>query len=174
MYRKYLSVFLACVICICWAGERLFAQESASIQALATVVSTLSVSGSNDLQFQSVNLGVNKSVDKTDVGLAGEWTILGQAGAEVTLDFSLPANLTSGGNNLAISFTTTDASYANDPLNDQTNPTAAINPAIVTTTNLGAGGGMLVWIGGTVNPSIGQASGAYSATIELSVTLTGN
>lgn len=174
MYRRFLSVFLACVICLFWAADRLLAQESASIQALATVISTLTVSGSNDLQFQMVSLGINKSVDKTDVGLAGEWTILGQSGEEVTLEFVVPVNLTSGANNLAISFSNIDASYANDPLNDQSNPTAAIDPAIVTTTTLGAGGGMFVWIGATVNPTAGQSSGAYTGTVELLVTLTGN
>lgn len=174
MFRKFLSVILSGALCLIAIGDDPLAQESASIQALATVVSTLSVSGSNDLQFQAVSLGINKSVDKTAAGLAGEWTILGQAGEEVTLDFVVPASLTSGANNLAISFSNIDASYANDPLNDQSNPTAAIDPAIVTTITLGAGGGLMIWIGGTVNPTAGQSSGAYSGTVELQVTLTGN
>ncbi len=174
MFRKFLSVILGGMLCLIAIGDHPLAQESASIQATATVVTTLSVNGTNDLQFQSVSLGVNKSVDKTAVGLAGEWTILGQAGAEVTLDFVVPANLISGANNLVISFSSTEASYANDPLNDQSNPTAAIDPAVVSTTTLGAGGGLMVWIGGTVNPTAGQASGAYTGTVELLVTLTGN
>ncbi len=174
MFRKLFSVILGVGLCLIAFGDSLFAQESASIQALATVVSTLSVNGTNDLQFQTVSLGVNKLVDKTDVGLAGEWTVSGQAGAEITLDFTVPVNLTSGASNLAISFSSTDASYANDPLNDQSNPTAAIDPAVVTTTILGSGGGLMVWIGGTVNPTIGQGSGAYSGSVELTVTLTGN
>ncbi|MEE9553650.1 MAG: hypothetical protein V3W18_05080 [candidate division Zixibacteria bacterium] len=174
MFRKLLSVILGGALCMIAIGDNPLAQESASIQSIATVVSTLSVNGTNDIQFQTVSLGINKSVDKTDVGLAGEWTVSGQSGEEVTLDFVVPVNLTSGANNLAISFSNIDASYANDPLNDQSNPTAAIDPVVVTTTNLGAGGGLMVWIGATVNPTAGQASGAYSGTVELLVTLTGN
>ena len=174
MFRKFLSLILGGALCLIATGDNPQAQESASIQALATVVTTLSVKGTNDLQFLTVGLSETKSVDKTAVGRAGEWSVLGQAGDEVTLDFVVPSNLTSGVYNLPISFSDTDASYANDPLNDQSNPTAIIDPAGVTTTVLGASGDLMVWIGGTVNPTPGQSSGSYSGTVELLVTLTGN
>ena len=73
----------------------LWAQERATIQATATVVSSLTVVGTNNLRFGSVTPGVNKSVDKATIGFAGEWQVNGTASAELTIGFALPLYLIS-------------------------------------------------------------------------------
>jgi hypothetical protein len=92
------------------------------------------------------------------------------------LTFTLPAALDHASTSalLPVVFNTTDASYDDETGGGQTAPTATINPAVITTTNFGAGGSLMVWIGGQANPTVSQSSGAYSGDIELAVTLTGN
>ena len=151
------------------------AQERASIQALATVVSSLSVIGTNNLQFGTVTLGVSKSVDKSDIGFAGEWTITGTAAAELSISFSLPTVLraTDTLSTMPIAFRATDASFGNQASN-QTNPLGVVNPNGPSAERIGAGGQMLVWIGGVVYPSISQTGGDYAAEVMLTVAYTGN
>jgi hypothetical protein len=164
----FLAWYLAC-------GGVIQAQERASIQALATVVSSLSVLGTNNLQFGTVTLGVSKTVDKTDIGFAGEWTITGTVSAELSVDFSLPAVLrtTDTLSAMPINFRAIDASYGNSAAN-QTSPTGVLNPNGPAVQRIGASGQMLIWIGGVVYPSIFQTGGDYSGEIMLTVAYTGN
>jgi hypothetical protein len=150
------------------------AQESGTIQATATVVSSLTVTGSNNLQFGSVTPGTPKAVDKTTIGSAGEWTITGTASAEVTLDFTLPTELSDGAAaTMPITFSATDASYEDGSGGGQAAPAGVINPAVISTVDLSGAGEMTVWIGGTVNPGLAQTGGNYSADVVLTVTYTG-
>ena len=160
--------------CVASGGVAL-AQERASIQALATVVSSLSVIGTNNLQFGAVTLGVSKAVDKTDIGFAGEWTITGTAAAELSIDFTLPAVLrtTDTLSTMPINFGATDASYGNNAAG-QTSPLGTLNPNGPVVQRIGAGAQMLIWIGGVVYPSISQTGGDYSGEIMLTVAYTGN
>ncbi len=152
------------------------AQESATIQALATVVSALTITGTNNLNFGNVTPGTPKLIDKqTDVGLAGEWTLSGNPTAELTLDFTLPDSLrTASGSAMVVSFGITDASLDDGSGGGQTAPSSILNPLIVETRNIGAGGALTIWIGGQVSPTPAQTGGAYAADIILTVTLTGN
>ena len=152
------------------------AQEYGTIQALATVVTSLSVIGSNNLQFGAVTPGINKSVDKSTVGSAGEWTVTGVANAEVTLDITLPDSLVTVDSLafLRISFSNTDASYDDGTGSGQISPAGVLDPNNFATLRLGAGASLLVWIGGTVLPSISQTGGDYASDIVLTVAYTGN
>ncbi len=89
------------------------AQERGTIQALATVISSLNVVGTNNLQFGTVTPGINKAVDKSSVGFAGEWLVTGTSNAEITVDFELPDSLATVDSLsfLTIIFSGTDASY---------------------------------------------------------------
>jgi len=146
---------------------------SDDISASADVQMPLSVIGSSDLNFGIVFPGVNKSVAYGDAANAGQWDIVGAAGAEVTLSFTaLPANLESGGNRLAIVYGTTDAAHntTDDPATG-----TAFDPAVGATADAHAvSGALFVWIGGTVQPLETQPTGVYTATITLDVSYTGN
>ena len=138
-----------------------------SIQALANVVSSLTVTSANNLDFGDVTPGVNKSVDNQVSAMAGQWDVAGTGSAEVLLGFTaLPTQLVSGGNVL-------NASYLASTGTVQATSIPIPNLAAGATTNL-VGGALSIWIGGTVYPSANQPGGAYTATITLNVTLTGS
>jgi len=171
---------LSCALLVCLIGWGVLtpatqAQESAIIQATATVLPTISIIGTNNLQFGSVTPGVPKSVAVTSVGFAGEWSITGTAGSEISLTFTLPDSLilidsTVGMN---ITFSNTDASYEDGTGGGQTAPAGIMSPNGPGTLNLSSGGTLMVWIGGTVSPKISQTGGDYAADVVLTVAYTG-
>jgi hypothetical protein len=152
------------------------AQERGTIQALATVVSSLSVIGTNNLQFGTVTPGVNKTVDKATVGFAGEWEVTGTANAEVSVDFTLPDSLVTTDSLafLRIAFSNADVSYDDGTGTGQTNPAGILDPHGPGVLNIGSGATLMFWIGGTVLPRISQTGGDYAADIVLTVAYTGS
>ena len=152
------------------------AQESAINQATATVLSALTILGNNDLIFATVTPGLDKSVDKATVGFAAEWEIAGAAGAELSIDFTLPTDLLliDSTVTMPITFTNTDASFENGTGGGQTAPAGLINPLGPTAERFGGGGMLFIWIGGTVHPGLTQTGGNYAADIILTVAYTGS
>jgi hypothetical protein len=152
-----------------------WAQERGTIQALATVISSLNVLGTNNLQFGTVTPGINKSVNKATAGFAGEWTVAGTADAEVTVDFELPNSLATADSLafLNVMFSGTDASYDDGTGGGQAAPAGIIDPNGPSTLNIGAGGSLMIWIGGTVLPLVSQTGGDYSGDVVLTVAYTG-
>ncbi len=151
------------------------AQERATILATATVVSSLTVVGSNNLQFGTVTPGVNKAIDKATLGFAGEWTITGTNSAELSIQFALPDSLltTDSLSGMRITFASSDAEYGSLPAH-QTAPVGILDPNGPSAHRLGANGQMMIWIGGTVFPRISQTGGDYAAEILLTVAYTGS
>ena len=143
-----------------------------TVQATASVLTPLTVSTDlRALDFGDVFPGVNKSIAFGDA-TSGKWDIAGALGAEIQLTFTLPANLSDGGNNLPISFGATDAAYF---ATDVVGSAVAFDPSAGSTENLdGAAGTGFVWLGGTVAPTPAQPAGVYSATVSLDVVYTGN
>ncbi len=174
--KWFLQAGLIVLIVCLFITPDIAAQESGTIQATATVVSTLSVAGAHNLLFGTVTPGLNKAVDKADAANAGAWTITGVAGAEVTLDFTLPIELveTVSSATMPIAFNNTDASYDDGTGGGQAAPVGVMDPNIVSTVDIGAGGSIWVWIGGTVQPIISQTGGSYAADIVLTVAYTGS
>ncbi|MBN1212728.1 MAG: hypothetical protein JXA92_09140 [candidate division Zixibacteria bacterium] len=175
MKKKLLVLPVLILALVLFGSPGVWAQESGIIQATATVLSSLTIIGNHDLQFGTVTPGINKAVDKSSVGFAGEWLINGVAGAEISLDFTLPDSLilvdsTVG---MRVNFSSTDASYS-DGTGNQATPTGVINPNGPSAHDLGPAGDMTVWIGGTVYPSISQTGGDYTADVILTVAYTGS
>ena len=172
---RFLLILIALAIA---AGPASYvhAQESATIHATATVIAGIVITGEHDLIFGTVLPGVDKTVDKADVGFAGEWHVSGDNSAEITLDFTLPDSLIHQDSVafMRVDFTNTDASYDDGTGGGQTVPVAAINPNGPETLLLGPAGQMDVWIGGTVRPGLTQTGGNYSAEVILTVAYTGN
>jgi hypothetical protein len=152
------------------------AQESGTIQALATVVSSLQVIGINNLNFGTVTPGVNKSVDKADAGFAGEWLVNGTPSAQMTVDVAIPPVLmhSDSAATLIVTYTSTDASYDDGTGSGQSNPAGTLDPNGQSILMLGLGGTMRVWIGGMVHPTVAQTGGNYAADVVLTVAYTGN
>jgi hypothetical protein len=153
----------------------LMAQESATIQATAQVATTLSITGTQNLRFGMVTPGVNKTVDKTTIGEAGEWQITGTPNAEISLSFALPDSLQHETHafGMIVGLSATDASF-DDGTGSQPFPAGVLNPNGPNAERLGVSGNMAVWIGGTVYPRVGQGGGNYASDIVLTVMYTGS
>jgi hypothetical protein len=142
----------------------LAAQNSASASATAEVQQPVTVTKTNDLAFGTVFPGVNKSVT-VNGGSAASFSIAGQASAAVTLSFSLPASLASGGNTLPLASwvarrnTTNSAASGTD-----FTPSASASAATLHTD-----GNLYVFVGATAQPAVAQAAGSYSGTLSMTV-----
>ena len=138
--------------------------DNDQIQASATVVAQLDVTAGNALDFGDVSPGIPSSVA---YGSGGSFSITGGGGASVILDFTLPTNLTDGGNNLPISFSSTDANWEDGTTSSGSNE---FDPNSSETITFPSDGDMTVFIGGTVSPTVGQAAGTYTGNIVLTAT----
>src|SRR5258706_10367081 len=79
-------------------GTALQAQtNNAAITATANVQTPINVVGAQQLSFGNVFPGVNKTVNATDLTNGGRFDVAGQASTPVTLSFTLPATLSTGG-----------------------------------------------------------------------------
>jgi hypothetical protein len=139
------------------------AQTTANINATATVLAALTVAGANDLQFGNVTPGVNKTIAIVDAG-AGRFDITKAANSGVALSFTLPANLTSGGNNLPIGTWTGGWNTSATPAG----ATSFAPSATATNTTVTAGTAISVYVGATVSPAVAQAAGSYTGVVTLS------
>ncbi len=137
--------------------------QSATIQATATVLSAITVTGTN-LAFGNVTPGVNKTVAITDAG-AGQFTVTKAAATSVALTFTLPVNLTAGVNNLPIG--TWTGGYNNTANN--AGAATGFTPSAAATTVASGGASLWVWVGGTVAPAAAQAAGSYTGNVVMQV-----
>lgn len=142
---------------------------SADITATATVAAVLSASLQSNLQFGNVFRGFAKTV-LTDDAAAGAVQIAGAAGAEVDIDVGNPTTLVGPDplDPLALSLTA-EWSLTNSPLVG-----TAFTPGTTLTQNLSGTGDFYIFVGGTVTPTGTQTPGAYSQTINVTATYTGN
>ena len=142
--------------------------QSASINATATVVTPLTVTGSAPLAFGNVFQGVNEIVAHSDAN-SGRFSVTGFGTSQVALTFTLPTNLSSGANTLPINTW--------DIRSNGTNVVAGATAMTVTSgtpvnANL-VGGNLFLFVGARVTPSLTQAQGAYTAPIVLAAAYTG-
>jgi FtsH-binding integral membrane protein len=152
--------------------------QTANINATATVQTALTVTAGNALAFGAVFPGAPaRTIDaKTSGASAGSFTMLGAAGAEVSLSFVLPATLDgqggAAGYTLVPTFGATDAAF--NTTNAQ-GTAGSFDPKVATLHTLAAGtGNGYVWIGGSVTAPTGQTQGTYQGTITLNAAYTGN
>jgi hypothetical protein len=138
-------------------------QTSANIQATATVLSAVTVTGVNNLVFGNVTPGANKTVAIGDAG-AGRFDVVKAGGQGVTLSFTLPTDLSDGTNNLPIGTWTGGWNTTATPAG----ATSFTPSAGGTNTAVTAGTAIHVFVGATVSPAAAQPAGAYSGTVTMS------
>ena len=161
--RKLVTLVLAVVGLTLLASSAQAQVNNAAITATATVQAPINVTAAVNLDFGNVFPGVNKTIGVADA-TAGRWDVTGQASTAVTLNFTLPANLTSGGNLLPI------ASWAGNHNTTATPTGASFTPSGVPTASaLGGTGALFVYIGATVTPATNQPAGAYTGNVTLTV-----
>jgi len=157
---------LATLVLALVAGTTVRAQGvNGSITATASVQSPIAVAGAQNLAFGNVFPGVAKTVAYSDATNAGRFDVTGQASTPVTYSFSLPANLTSAGNNLPIGswsgyVNTTSSTSGGSAITPSTTPAGA---------TLSAGGGLYFFVGATVTPPSNLRAGSYTGTVTLTV-----
>lgn len=139
------------------------AQNNAQINVSATVQTPITVTAANNLDFGNVFPGVNKTVAVTDAA-AGRFNVAGQASAPVSMTFVLPANLSAGANLLPIANWTGNHNTSAAPTGTGFTPSAAATAA-----TLSATGQLFVYVGAQVSPSVSQAAGNYTGTVQLTV-----
>jgi len=153
----------AAAVCFCFPGA-VAAQNSASASATAEVQQPITVTKTNDLAFGTVYPGVNKSVAVTNAA-AASFSIAGQASAGVTLAFTLPASLASGGNPLPLASWVARRNTSNSSASGTDfTPSSSASAATLHTD-----GNLYVFVGATAQPAAGQVAGSYSGTLTMTV-----
>ena len=128
----------------------------------------------NSLVFGDVFPGIPKTISKHVPGSAAEFHVQGTAGAEISIDFTLPKYMNSGGYNMQLIFRENDCAVDSSASYDQTSPGLDnIDPWHQFTYRLGSDG-LRIWLGAEVVPGLKQASGSYTASIVISVQYTGS
>jgi hypothetical protein len=147
-----------------FGAATLEAQNSATIQATATVLSAVTVAAGSNLDFGNVTPGVNKTIGIADAG-AGRFDVTKAATEGVTLSFTLPTDLTSGANNLPIGSWTGGWNTSATPAGATTFTPSAGG----TNTAATAGTAITVYVGATVSPAAAQVAGSYTGDVTMSV-----
>ncbi len=130
----------------------------------------ISVFGRQTLNFGTVLPGVPTTISRSDALNAGEFEIRGQKNAQVQVDLTLPAAMTSGAQSLPLQFGPGDGGYS------QFGTIAAadvFDPRVQLVTTLSSNGRLYVYLGGTALPGPQQGAGTYTGTIVLTVAYTG-
>jgi hypothetical protein len=143
---------------------------------IATVhqpVEAQTATGINDLTLGNVLPGVAKVISKRTAGAAAEYSVTGNAGDQVLIDFTLPTHLKDNGNSLLITFSATDCAVDSSDPGDQSSPAwDDEDPRNTITATLGSGG-LTIWLGARTQPSGLQIAGNYTAEIILTVSPAG-
>lgn len=150
------------------------AAQSGNINATATVLQPLTVTGVQDLAFGNVYPGVNKPIAYTDATNGGQFSVAGYGGAQVQVTFTLPTALNGpSGSTLPIDSWT---GYYNQSNSATTGGTAVASFSTPTTTTLSGSGGtgnLYMFLGARVVPSNTQTAGAYTSAVTMTVAYTG-
>lgn len=128
----------------------------------------IQVTGIQGVSFGGMVPGISKAVVRTDALNAARFDIKGGgSGRTVELQFSLPGALTGpGGASVPLSYTAGDAGFsAQQSIGSQT----GFDPRVPFIATLSANGRGSVFLGCRASPAANQPSGAYSATLTLSV-----
>lgn len=147
------------------------AQDNTTVQATGTVLKPLEVTGTNLTFGTEIFPGINKAIAHTATG-AAQFDIIGEGGKEITATFTLPSDLVEAGNEtMTINFSASDAGFAST---DDQSTAEAFDPSAEKTITMSGLGASYIWLGGTIEPTTGQAAGAYTADIEIQLAYTGN
>jgi hypothetical protein len=137
--------------------------------AASPVAAQFSAVGTRDLAFGSIIPGVMTTVTPSDPVKSGVYTVTAPVGTRLRLDFTLPTQLSrAGGGQMTINFPngycilleTAPGSVPNNQNPKSMKPYTMMN-----------GNQLKVYLGGDVTPTAGQATGLYTATVMLTVTI---
>lgn len=162
-------------------------QGSDNITATTTVVSQITVTGVQGLNFGNITATSSSAVGPSN-GSAGHFQVQGVASLGVSLSLTLPnaspgttgyayaldsgdTGATDVNRYLELSFVATDGEWVQGQ-NGAAGTGTAFNPTTGATPTLGGDGYLEVYVGGTATASAGQPDGAYTGDITLTVDYT--
>ncbi len=129
----------------------------------------LTVSGLRNLAFGPVIQGLNSSVPPSDPVKSGQFEFIVPIGSRVRVQFTLPNRLNGpGGARMNIQFANNDAIALGQA---PSSTPVTFNPRAPQTFNVVSSNRIWVFLGGTVTPAANQATGNYSNTVTLTVTV---
>lgn len=156
-HRNGRSAVTLAALFVVWAGS---AAGVAAQQPTPT--------GSQNLSFGTVFPGVPVTVSRTDPANSGQFQVRGTRRALVQIDFTLPAALTGpSGGTAPLVFGAADGGWSASP---SIGSATQFDPRTPLQTTLGANGRLYLFLGGQLVPPAQLPSGAYSATITITVT----
>ena len=177
---KLRGILVIAIALMAFMGTSTNAQDVATGSATATLVVALTVTATSALAFGTVYQGVAKTVPNTDAN-AGVFNVTGLEDAVLAIYFQLPDYLATatGDDRMVISFSSTDLNVDTTAANDPTGFVAANgwideDPHNVTSAADIGSGGLDMYLGGQVIPSVDQTAGAYTGDIILTVAYTGS
>ena len=154
-------------------GVQAQASATASVNATANVLSQLTATAEQTLDFGDVVPGFPATVAPSNTAAAGIVSIAGAPGREVAISFpSIPASLLHelGVETLSLTIESDDVAIGSSA----GAPGATFDPAAGTDANLDASGNIWVFVGGQVSATNTQLAGEYTGTITVEVAYTGS
>lgn len=125
--------------------------------------------GTRDLAFGAVIPGVTTVVSPMDPVKSGIFDITANQGTRLRLDFTLPTRLIGpGGAQMTINFANGDAILLETAPGSTPN---SQNPKSMKPYTMTGGNRLMLYLGGNVAPTGGQATGVYTASVMLTVTI---
>jgi hypothetical protein len=173
-------LFGALLMLLC--GGNAWSQDVVNALATATVQTAITVVATQPLDFGNVFQGMPKTIGNNMDDSTAIFTITGQGGAGINIQFALPEylSLPDGSDRMQIVFRSTDAAV--DTSNTATPSTMVAgdgwinqNPYLLPSAAVigSPGSSTKIYLGGRVVPSSNQEAGVYSGNIVISVSYNG-
>jgi hypothetical protein len=145
--------------------------QTASMNAVASVVAPLSVSPYWSLDFRTVTRNQTTTVPYNDIW-SGAFSVNGLSGSQIAVSFALPATLVrvGGGGSMPIGAWTGCHNATNSSGAGCSTFTPSATPLNLTI----PGGVRYFFVGAAVTPALALPNGSYVGTITLQATYTGN
>lgn len=177
---RHVTVLLVTVGLVCLLASTAVAQDVAVATATATVLGTISVSATANLDFGQVLQGV-ETATANNTANAAVFDISGETDKGINLVLILPEYLTKtdGSSRMDIIFSATDASVDTTGASSPTTMAAGkgwqnTNPYSLPAGAIIGSGGTSIYLGGSVRPSANQPAGTYEGDIVLTVAYNGS
>lgn len=153
---------LVAAAALVWFAPSAAAQANASSNVTATVIKSLSITKDRDLAFGNVIQGATKEVQKGSSNDVGKFSIAGQPNANISISYDQITALASGVNSLP--YTQGIAVNASDDSVGATDLAAGAG-----TVTLDGSGNAYVYLYGSVTAGASQATGDYTAPVQVTV-----
>jgi hypothetical protein len=158
-----------------WSWGPVLTSLVASVAFAAGVAAqppSLTVTGLRNLGFGTLIPGLPMTVPPTDPVHAAQFDVRGTASQQLQLALSLPLEMQGpAGAQLPLRWGPSAAAYS---VSGGVADAVAFDPALPFTVSLPASGRMLVFLGGTAQPSVTQTPGRFTAVITLTASSVGN